>query len=98
MENRRMGSRSARSFLSAKSSSRRDFMTAAGKGILLSSIAGGSPAIVPSSVLGGASPGNRINIGAIGNGRISRVHDLPGIWKHDAARIVAVCDLDSRRV
>jgi predicted dehydrogenase len=73
-------------------------MTAAGKGIVLSSIAGGFPAIVPSSVFGSASPGNRINIGAIGNGRISRVHDLPGIWKYDVARIVAVCDLDSRRV
>ena len=82
----------------ASTSSRRDFMMTAGKGIVLSSIAGGFPAIVPSSVLGSASPGNRINIGAIGNGRISRVHDLPGIWKHDAARIMAVCDLDSRRV
>ena len=82
----------------ASTSSRRDFMMTAGKAVVLSSIAGGFPAIVPSSVLGSRSPGNRINIGAIGNGRISRVHDLPGIWKHDAARIVAVCDLDSRRV
>jgi len=79
-------------------SSRRDFMMTAGKAVVLSSIAGGFPAIVPSSVLGSRSPGNRINIGAIGNGRISRVHDLPGIWKHDAARIMAACDLDSRRV
>ena len=44
------------------------------------------------------APSNRINVGAIGTGRISRGHDLPGIWKHDQARIVAVCDLDSRRV
>src|SRR6185436_8314070 len=36
--------------------------------------------------------------GAIGTGRISRVHDLPGIWRYDAARIMAVCDLDSNRV
>ena len=25
-------------------------------------------------------------------------HDLPGLWKFDAARIMAVCDLDARRV
>ena len=58
----------------------------------------GFPAIVPASVFGAASPGNRINVGAIGTGRISRVHDLPGIWRHDLARIVAVCDVDSKRV
>ena len=37
------------------------------------------PAIVPASVMGQKSPSNRINIGAIGVGRISRSHDLPGI-------------------
>jgi predicted dehydrogenase len=58
----------------------------------------GFPAIVPSSVFGQNSPGNRINVGAIGVGRISRGHDLPGIWQHDIARIMAVCDLDSKRV
>jgi len=78
--------------------SRRAFIGAAGKGIVASSVVAGFPAIVPSSVLGAASPGNRINIGAIGMGRISRVHDLPGLWKHEAARIVAVCDLDSKRI
>src|ERR1700691_3412014 len=56
------------------------------------------PAIVPSSVFGQKAPSNRINIGAIGVGRISRVHDLPGIWQFDQARIVAACDLDSNRV
>ena len=49
-------------------------------------------------MLGAAAPSNRINVGAIGMGRISRGHDLPGIWKHDAARIMAACDLDSKRV
>src|SRR5271157_3240836 len=56
------------------------------------------PAIVPASVMGQKAPSNRINIGAIGVGRISRSHDLPGIWKYDQARIVAVCDLDSKRL
>ncbi len=79
------------------SASRRGFMASAGKGIVASSVLGGFPAIVPASVFGDTSPGNRINIGAIGTGRISRGHDLPGLWKHDAGRIMAVCDLDSRR-
>jgi predicted dehydrogenase len=58
----------------------------------------GFPAIVPSSMFGRNAPSNRINIGAIGVGRISRVHDMPGIWQYDSARIMAVCDLDSNRV
>jgi predicted dehydrogenase len=58
----------------------------------------GFPAIVPSSVFGQKAPSNRINIGAIGVGRISRGHDLPGIWQFDQARIMAVCDLDSNRM
>ena len=77
--------------------SRREFMGAAGKGLVAVSTLGGFPAIVPASVLGAAAPGNRINIGAIGVGRISRTHDLPGLWKYDTARIVAVCDVDSKR-
>jgi len=44
------------------------------------------------------APSNRINVGAIGVGRISRGHDLPGIWRYDDARIIAVCDLDSNRI
>ncbi len=54
--------------------------------------------IVPASVLGQMAPSKRINVGAIGVGRISRVHDLPGIWQYDDARIMAVCDLDANRV
>ena len=61
-------------------------------------MAGGFPSIVPASVLGAAAPSNRINVGAIGTGRISSGHDLPGIWKHASARVIAVCDLDSTRV
>src|SRR5687768_18254253 len=78
--------------------SRRAFFKTAAKGLSAAAVASGFPAIVPSSVLGAAAPGNRINVGAIGTGRISRGHDMPGIWKHDGARIMAVCDLDSRRL
>ena len=73
---------------------RRKFLTSAGKGLLLA----GFPTIIPSSVFGAIAPSDRINVGAIGTGRISRGHDLPGIWQHDIARIMAVCDLDSNRV
>jgi predicted dehydrogenase len=75
-------------------SSRRKFL----KTSLGAAAAAGFPTIVPSSVFGQASPSNRINVGAIGVGRISRVHDLPGIWKYDQANIMAVCDLDANRV
>jgi Oxidoreductase family, NAD-binding Rossmann fold/Oxidoreductase family, C-terminal alpha/beta domain len=78
--------------------SRREFLSAAGRGLAAASVLAGFPTIVPASVLGAAAPSNRINVGAIGNGRISRGHDLPGLWKHGAARIMAVCDLDSRRM
>jgi predicted dehydrogenase len=47
---------------------------------------------------GQTAPSNRINVGAIGVGRISRGHDLPAIRKYPGARIVAVCDLDSNRL
>jgi predicted dehydrogenase len=57
-----------------------------------------APSIVPASVLGKHAPSNRINIGAIGTGRISRDHDMPGVWKYDHARIIAVADLDANRV
>jgi len=83
---------------SAGGVSRRDFLEKAGTGLLGSAVLGGFPTVVPSSVFGANAPSNRINIGAIGNGRISRAHDLPGIWKDDNARIIAVSDLDSKRL
>ena len=60
--------------------------------------AAGFPTIVPSSALGQMAPSKQINVGAIGVGRISRVHDMPAILKVDTARIVAVCDLYAPRV
>jgi predicted dehydrogenase len=58
----------------------------------------GFPTILPASVFGQMAPSSRINVGAIGVGRISRVHDLPGILPHDDVRVTAVCDLDANRV
>lgn len=78
--------------------SRREFLEKSTKIGIASALAWGIPSIVPSTVFGKNAPSNRINIGAIGNGRISRIHDMPEIWKHDFAQIVAVCDVDSKRV
>jgi predicted dehydrogenase len=79
--------------------SRRKALGVAAAGLGASSVvAAGFPSIVTAAVLGPHAPSKRINIGAIGTGRISRTHDLPGVWKYDDARIVAVCDLDSRRM
>ena len=84
--------------MAKKKMGRRQFLATAGKGVVASSVVAGFPAIVPSSVFGATSPGNRIHVGAIGTGRISRGHDLPGIWQHDIARVMAACDLDSKRM
>jgi predicted dehydrogenase len=75
--------------------SRRAFLK---KSTLAASTVFFAPTIVPASVLGPYSPSNRINIGCIGNGRISQEHDMPEVWKYNQARIMAVCDLDSKRV
>src|ERR1700733_13289066 len=77
-----------------KAATRRDFLKLSASAVA----AVGFPTIVPASVFCSTAPSNRINVGAIGVGRISRGHDLPGIWQFDQARIMAVCDLDANRV
>jgi myo-inositol 2-dehydrogenase / D-chiro-inositol 1-dehydrogenase len=57
-----------------------------------------APAILPARAHAGSSAGDKINIGQIGCGRIARDHNLPEILKYDTARVVAVCDLDRRRM
>ncbi len=58
----------------------------------------GFPTIIPARVLGADAPSKKINILQIGCGRIGRDMDMPGILRQDAARLVAVCDLDALRV
>jgi predicted dehydrogenase len=78
---------------------RRQFIETAVKGAVTSVVVvHGFPTVVSASVFGRNAPSNRINVGAIGTGRISRGHDMPGVWKYDSAQIIAVCDLDRRRV
>jgi len=57
------------------------------------------PAIVPAAVFGKAAPGNLIQVGQIGCGRIARASEFPGVLRnHDMARFTAVCDLDTVRL
>lgn len=58
----------------------------------------GFPTIVPASVFGKGAPSNKINIGAIGVGRISRDHDMAETLKYDQANIIGVCDVDRKRL
>ena len=75
--------------------SRRHFLKASAFGAM-GALAG--PLIVPSSLFGQTAPSKKIQVAQIGCGRIARTMDLPGILKHDLARIVAVCDLDTKRL
>jgi len=73
---------------------RRDFVKTLG----VAAAALSFPTIIPSRVLGANSPSNRFRIGQIGCGRIARVHDMPGVFRSGMADIVALCDVDLRRV
>lgn len=55
------------------------------------------PTIVPSSVFGAEAPSNRITFGCIGVGRMG-LGDLREILGFKQAHIIAVCDVDSKRV
>lgn len=56
------------------------------------------PTILPSNVFGQTWANGKINVGQIGCGRIARDHDMPGVMQHDAARLIAVSDVDSNRM
>ncbi|MEN6425361.1 MAG: Gfo/Idh/MocA family oxidoreductase [Phycisphaerales bacterium] len=76
-----------------KTLSRRDFLrssAAVGAGLAL-------PAIVPASVFGAEAPSERITVGSIGVGRMG-TGDLTEALGIKQVQVVAVCDLDSRRV
>ena len=83
----------------SKKINRRNFVKNSLKATAATGIAiTGFPTIVPAAVLGKNAPSNRINIGAIGVGRISRDHDMFETLKYSHAKIMAVCDLDSKRL
>jgi myo-inositol 2-dehydrogenase / D-chiro-inositol 1-dehydrogenase len=57
-----------------------------------------APAIVPAHLFGAQAPSNRIRVGQVGTGRIAVSHDMPGVIGSGLADIVAVCDVDARRL
>lgn len=72
------------------------------RGFLKTSIIGGAglsvlPNIMPGSLFAADAPSKRIQVALIGCGREGRA-DVEGTMMHSLARIVAVCDLDSKRV
>ncbi|CAH1001752.1 Inositol 2-dehydrogenase/D-chiro-inositol 3-dehydrogenase [Neolewinella maritima] len=72
------------------------------RSLLKRSLAGAAcavfPTIVPAHVLRSeTAPSNKLNIAQIGFGRIAKGHDLPETMKNDVARVIAVCDVDSKR-
>ncbi|UZK66597.1 Gfo/Idh/MocA family protein [Sphingomonas sp. M1-B02] len=68
------------------------------RGLIKSGAIIAAPTIVPSTVFGQNAPSNRIVVGAIGVGRISRGHDMKEVHRHADAQIVAVCDVDTVRL
>src|ERR1017187_8366162 len=74
--------------------SRRSFIKAAvrgGVGLVI------LPNILPRSLFAADMPGKRIHVAQIGCGRMGR-GDMEGVLAHSLSRVVAVCDLDSRRL
>jgi myo-inositol 2-dehydrogenase / D-chiro-inositol 1-dehydrogenase len=57
------------------------------------------PAVIPRSYLFGAEtpPSRKIQIAQVGCGRMG-TEDMKGTMRHDLCRVVAVCDLDSKRL
>ena len=77
-----------------KNQTRRRFLKSAiGGGIGLAVF----PSLIPSRLLGADAPSKKINVAQIGCGRMGR-SDLGNTLSEPLARIVAVCDLDSKRL
>ncbi len=78
--------------------SRRNFLKNSAKGTAGVLALSAFPTIVPASVFGKNAPSNRVNVGVIGCGRIGQSWDMPGVMKQEQAQMMAVCDLDKKRV
>jgi predicted dehydrogenase len=77
-----------------KIQSRRSFLKAAvGSGVGLAVF----PSIIPARLLGADAPSKKINVAQIGCGRMGR-GDMGNVMTEPLARVVAVCDLDSKRL
>jgi predicted dehydrogenase len=77
-----------------KKKSRRSFIKASLGGAVGLAV---FPGIIPARLLGASAPGKKINVAQIGCGRMGR-SDMGNVLNEPLARVVAVCDLDSRRL
>jgi predicted dehydrogenase len=77
-----------------KNQSRRSFIQAAVRGSVSLALL---PNIIPARLLGADAPSKKINVAQIGCGRMGR-SDMGNVMTEPLARVVAVCDLDSRRL
>jgi myo-inositol 2-dehydrogenase/D-chiro-inositol 1-dehydrogenase len=84
----------AKKFFASNSLSRREFLRTTS----VATAAVAAPLIIPSRLLGADAPSNRIRVGHIGCGRIAQSHDMPGVARSGLAEVVAVCDLDTKRI
>jgi predicted dehydrogenase len=72
--------------------SRRSFLACIGAGCV------GIPTIVPSRLLGAGAPSRRIALGFIGVGDHGTSRNVRGFLNQPDAQVVALCDVDSRRL
>ena len=86
---------SRKSKMKAVSLSRRDFLK--GSAAMATGTVLGIPYVVTSSVLAADAPSNKITIGCIGVGRMGLI-DMREMMRFDQAQVVAVCDVDAKRV
>ena len=77
-----------------KTLGRRDFIAQSA----LTGAALAFPSIIPARVLGADSPSHQLHIAQIGCGRIAMDMDVAGFLAAKGARLVAACDLDSKRL
>ena len=77
-----------------KHSSRRSFIKTSLGGIFGLAVL---PDIIPARLLGADAPGKKIHVAQIGCGRMGR-SDMGNVLTESLARVVAVCDLDSKRL
>ncbi len=80
-----------------KDNTRRSFIKKSSSVVASAALAGGFPSIISSCAISKNSPSNRLNIAAIGTGRISVGYDMPEVWRHRDVHIVSVCDVDADR-
>ncbi len=77
-----------------KKQTRRNFLNAAARGGIGLMVL---PGIIPARLFGADAPSKKIHVAQIGCGRMGR-SDMGNVLTEPLARVVAVCDLDSKRL